>query len=76
MSFPGNRVRNVPKNVKFTGWVSDDELFEYGKVMLGMISGAREINRILFPTQDREFKLSLIDFAKSLVVAQPYEEAT
>jgi len=48
-------------------WVNDDELFEYGKVMLGMISGAREINRILFPAQDREFKLSLIDFAKSLV---------
>lgn len=48
-------------------WVSDDELFEYGKVMLGMISGAREINRILFPAQDRELKLSLIDFAKTLV---------
>ncbi|MCW8822369.1 MAG: DHHA1 domain-containing protein [Sulfurovum sp.] len=45
-------------------WVSDDALFEYGKVMLGMISGAREINRILFPVQDRAFKLSLIEAAK------------
>ncbi|HHO65000.1 MAG TPA: phosphoesterase [Epsilonproteobacteria bacterium] len=48
-------------------WVSDDALFEYGKVMLGMISGAREINRILFPVQDRAFKLSLIEAAKELI---------
>ena len=48
-------------------WVSDDELFEYGKVMLGMISGAREIGRILFPAEDRAFKLSMIEAAKNLV---------
>jgi hypothetical protein len=48
-------------------WVSDDPLFEYGKVMLGMISGAREVNRILFPAQDRAFKLSLIEEAKQRV---------
>ncbi|WP_309498885.1 DHHA1 domain-containing protein [Sulfurovum sp.] len=47
-------------------WVSDDTLFEYGKVMLGMVSGAREINRILFPVQDRAFKLSLIEAAKEI----------
>ncbi len=44
-------------------WKSDDELFEYGKVGLGMISGAREINRVLFPDEDREFKLTLIEAA-------------
>jgi len=48
-------------------WVSDDTLFEYGKVMLGMISGAREIGRILFPAEDRAFKLSMIEAAKNLV---------
>lgn len=48
-------------------WLSDDELFEYGKVMLSMISGAREINRILFPAQDRAFKLSLIEAAKNII---------
>lgn len=48
-------------------WVNDDTLFEYGKVMLGMISGAREVNRILFPAQDRAFKLSLIEAAKQRV---------
>jgi len=46
-------------------WVSDDVLFEFGKVMLGMISGAREIGRILFPAQDRAFKISLIDASKN-----------
>ncbi len=48
-------------------WVNDDELFEYGKVMLGMISGAREIGRILFPAQDRAFKLSMIEEAMKRV---------
>jgi len=48
-------------------WVSEDELFEYGKVMLGMVSGAREVNRILFPAQDRAFKLFLIRNAKERV---------
>ena len=32
-----------------------------------MISGAREVNRILFPAQDRAFKLSLIEAAKQRV---------
>jgi len=46
-------------------WLSEDELFEFGKVGLGMISGAREINRILFPAEDRALKLSLIDAMKN-----------
>jgi oligoribonuclease NrnB/cAMP/cGMP phosphodiesterase (DHH superfamily) len=45
-------------------WVSDDELFECGKVGLGMISGSKEINRTLFPNNDRAYKLSLIDAMK------------
>ncbi|MEA3419590.1 MAG: DHHA1 domain-containing protein [Campylobacterota bacterium] len=48
-------------------WISDDELFEFGKVCLGMISGAREVNRILFPAEDRALKLSLIEKARTLV---------
>lgn len=45
-------------------WQEQDRHFEYGKVGLGMISGAREINRVLFPAEDRAFKLTLIDAAK------------
>jgi len=48
-------------------WVSDDELFEFGKVGLGMISGAREINRTLFPAEDRALKLFLIEAMKNYV---------
>lgn len=48
-------------------WVNEDPLFEYGKVMLGMISGAKEINRILFPSEDRAFKLSMIQAANLLI---------
>ncbi len=45
-------------------WLSEDELFEFGKVGLGMISGAKEINRTLFPNEDRELKLFLINSAR------------
>ncbi len=45
-------------------WLDDDRFFEFGKVGLGMISGSREINRILFPTEDRDLKLFLIDSAR------------
>ncbi len=48
-------------------WVSDDEYFEFGKVGLGLISAAREINRILFPTEDRLLKLRLIEKAREYV---------
>jgi len=63
-----NKLAKIVKAINAIDiWVSDDELFEYGKVMLGMISGAREINRILFPAQDRAFKLSLIEAAKEII---------
>ena len=63
-----NKLAKIVKAINAIDiWVADDELFEYGKVMLGMISGAREINRILFPAQDRAFKLSLIEAAKDLI---------
>ena len=59
-----NRYSQIVKAINAIDiWLSDDPLFEYGKVMLGMISGAREINRILFPAEDRAFKLSLIEAA-------------
>ena len=51
-------------------WVSDDELFEFGKVGLGMISGAREINRTLFPDEDRALKISLIEAMKNHITKE------
>lgn len=60
-----NDLSNIVKAINAIDiWVSDDSYFEYGKVMLGMISGAREVNRTLFPAEDRALKLSLIETAK------------
>lgn len=41
-------------------WLMDDALFEFGKVCMGMIDGAREFNRIMFDSEDREYKFYLI----------------
>lgn len=51
-------------------WLDKAPLFDYGKVMLGMISGAREINRVMFPAQDRAFKFSLIEAARGRIDAE------
>ncbi len=51
-------------------WLDQDSLFEYGKVMLGMISGAREINRVMFPEQDRAFKLALVEAGRARIDAK------
>ncbi|ADV45738.1 DHH family phosphoesterase [Nitratifractor salsuginis] len=56
-------------------WVEESPYFPYGKVLLGMISGAREVNRILFPDEDRAYKLSLIDTAAKILEDVPLEEA-
>ncbi len=50
-------------------WLEKAPLFEYGKVMLGMISGAKEINRVMFPAQDRAFKFSLIEAGRARIDA-------
>jgi len=65
---PENRYETIVKAINAIDiWLEKDSLFEYGKVMLGMISGAREINRILFPHEDRMFKLSMIEAAKARI---------
>ncbi|WP_456393960.1 DHH family phosphoesterase [Nitratifractor sp.] len=56
-------------------WREESPYFPYGKVLLGMISGAREINRILFPDEDRAYKLSLIDSARRILDEAPLPEA-
>ncbi len=50
-------------------WLENEPLFGYGKVMLGMVSGAKEIGRILFPSEDRAFKLSMIEAARERIDA-------
>jgi oligoribonuclease NrnB/cAMP/cGMP phosphodiesterase (DHH superfamily) len=48
-------------------WLNEDELFEFGKVGLGMISQAKEINRTLFPDEDRDLKMFLIEKSRDYI---------
>ncbi len=78
-SFGFDESREYEKIVKAINaidiWRDESIYFDYGKVLLGMISGAREINRILFPDEDRRYKLSLIDFAKEILANESLDEA-
>jgi len=41
-------------------WLEDEELFEFGKVCMSMISKSYEINNILFRDQSRDYKFYLL----------------
>jgi len=56
-------------------WVEDSKYFPYGRVLLGMISGAREVNRTVFANEDREYKLHLISEAKKILANSKLEDA-
>ncbi|NPA51079.1 MAG: phosphoesterase, partial [Epsilonproteobacteria bacterium] len=45
------------------------------KVLLGMISNAKEINRVLFPKEDNKYKLFLIEKAKEILDKYTPQEA-
>ena len=63
-----NNLLDVVKTINAIDiWLSDDKFFELGKVCLGMIAGSREINKIVFPDNDRAFKLFLIDSIQSVI---------
>lgn len=48
-------------------WLDEDELFEFGKVCLTMISKSYEINNLLFSTKSRNYKLHLLSSALKYV---------
>jgi len=41
-------------------WLEDDELFEYGKVCMSMVSRSYEVNNSLFPNDNRIYKHYLL----------------
>ena len=52
-------------------WLQDDvKRFEYGKVCMRLISETRELNRYMFPLQDRAYKFNLLKEASNI----QYEE--
>lgn len=56
-------------------WVDESNYFDYGRVLLGMISGAREINRVVFANEDRAYKLWLIQSANKILQESTLEDA-
>jgi len=51
-------------------WLEDDELFEFGKVCMSMISNAKEISNIIFPNQNMEYKHFLLKQALAFITKQ------
>ncbi len=49
-------------------WLDDRDEFELGKVCLGLVSGAKEINRIMFPKENSRYIFELLS------KIQPYFE--
>ena len=41
-------------------WLDNDKEFELGKVCLGLVSGAREINRIMFPKENSQYMFNIL----------------
>ncbi len=46
-------------------WLSDSEHFELGKVCLGLVANAKELNRIMFASDNSEYIFSLLQNAQS-----------
>ncbi|WP_331775890.1 DHH family phosphoesterase [Sulfurospirillum sp. 1612] len=59
-----NKFVNVVNAVDI--WLEDKAEFELGKVCLGLVSGAKEINRIMFPKENSQYIFEL------LTKIQPY----
>jgi oligoribonuclease NrnB/cAMP/cGMP phosphodiesterase (DHH superfamily) len=46
-------------------WLEDKPEFELGKVCMGMVSGAKELNKIMFPKANQTYLFSLLKEAQS-----------
>ncbi|MDD3343792.1 MAG: 3'-to-5' oligoribonuclease B [Sulfurospirillaceae bacterium] len=45
-------------------WLEDKPEFELGKVCMGLVSGAKEVNKIMFPLQNSQYLFSLLTQAQ------------
>lgn len=63
----GYDIANMEKYVDVVNavdiWLSDSEYFELGKVFMRIVSGAREVNRMLFCEKNSEYIFSLLEGA-------------
>jgi len=72
--FPSLCEKNFDKLVQAINaadiWLENDELFEYGKVCMSMVSRSFEVNNSLFPNQNREYKLFLLTSAIEFITQE------
>ena len=45
-------------------WLENEPEFELGKVCMGMVSGAREVNKVMFPDENSHYIFSLLNQAQ------------
>jgi len=56
-------------------WIQDEvEPFEYGKVMMKLISSARELNKLMFAEVDNQYKIALLNGAKKIYLDSEIDE--
>lgn len=48
-------------------WIMDGENFEFGKVLMGAIAGAKDPNRFMFEEQNRDFKFELLEKSRDFL---------
>ena len=58
-----NRFVNVVNAVDI--WLENDPSFELGKVCMGLVSGAKEVNKIMFPEENSTYIFNLLENAQN-----------
>lgn len=48
-------------------WIMNGENFEFGKVLMGAIAGAKDPNRLMFEEQNRDFKFELLEKSREFL---------
>lgn len=46
-------------------WLENDPSFELGKVCMGLVSGAKEVNKVMFPTENSAYIFDLLNNAQN-----------
>jgi oligoribonuclease NrnB/cAMP/cGMP phosphodiesterase (DHH superfamily) len=70
--FPEDKLEKIEKFVNSVNaldiWLQDEkDDFEYGKVMMRLISSAREVNKLMFQDVDNEYKRAILKDAMEIL---------
>ena len=51
-------------------WLENEPEFELGKVCMGLVSGAKEVNKVMFPDENSQYIFSLLNKAQEYFLCQ------